>query len=181
MAPPARSRSICGRERKTARPSPRVSVSSGSSARREERVGDLERAEREHGAQEPLRHPLEQERQPDHRLGGADQPHDLHLVAPRVEHERGGGGDGEDGRQREHRAHAEPGELEQPLPLGEALHPLRPALHLLHLAQRGEPLHERARALRGGRSLVGVTSREAGSGFRGSWSTTLGLRRPASA
>ena len=72
----------------------------------------------------------------------------------------------------EHRTHGEADELEQALELGEPFDPLGAALHVVDLGERGQPAHQRAGAVRRRGLVSGVTSTDAGSGLRGSWSAT---------
>jgi hypothetical protein len=146
---------ICGTERNSRAGQPQGELEQRLEPRRAHRIGRLEQRQGDHGAEEALDHALEELGKTDHRLARPDQPHDLRLGAADVEHEGGGGGHGEDGGQREHRSHGETHHLEEPLPAGEAFHPLRAALHFLRLGQRGELRGERPRRLGGGRALGG--------------------------
>ena len=156
--------SIWGKDRKTARCSPSVTGSRGSSRGAASAKATSSTASASVPATKPLRHALQEAGQPDHALRRAHQPHDLHLVAPEVEHERGRRGHREDGRQGEHRTDAQPHELKEALELGEPLDPLGASLHVLHLGERRQSPDELASALGGG--PVGIGGHLHGGGQR---------------
>jgi hypothetical protein len=143
--------------------------------RRGQPVERLERGQRQDRGEQPLGHALQHARQPDHRLGGAHEPHDLHLVAPEVEHERRGRGHREDGRQGQRGPDAEPHELEEPLEVGEPLDPLGAPLHLLHACERGQATRQRPGALGGRRARVRRHLDGGGQGVAGQLLDDVGL------
>ena len=122
-APPTIRASIWGMERKTARVQPERHGEQGLEPGRGQREGNLQNGQRQRARDQPLDHALQEAGHPDHALCRAHQPHDLHLVAAEVQHERGRRRDGQDGRQREHGADTQPHELKEPLELGQSLDP----------------------------------------------------------
>jgi len=110
-------------------------------------MADSEREQRQQGAEQPLDQALQQQRQADGRLRSADQPHDLRLVAPRVEHEGRRGRHGEDRGERQRGADTQADGGQQALPVRQPLHPLRAARDLVGLGQRRQALDERAGAV----------------------------------
>ena len=131
---------------------------------RRQREGRFQHGERQRARDQPLRHALQEAGQPDHALRRTHEPHDLHLVTPEVEHERGRRGHREDGRQGEHRADAQPHELKEALELGQPLDPLGTSLHVLHLGKRRQSPDELAGAFGGG--PVGIGGHLDGGGQR---------------
>jgi len=148
---------VCGR-RNVSRSSPSGLADERLEPRPGDRVEGDEHPDRHHGADETLQHALQQERRPDDQLRRAHQAHDLELLAPCVQHERGGRRHGEDRGEREHGAHPEADDVEQALAAREPLDPVDAAADLVGLGQRGQRRDQRAGgvgrgALRGGRHL----------------------------